>query len=663
MFKRLEIENAFKHKLRVVDFQKGLTAIFGPNESGKSMIFELAAFALFGTQALRGKTDDYKKMKITLDFEVNGVAYRVQRSTTKALLLRAGVEAASGTKPVNLAILNVLGYGYSVYQIANCAHQRKLTQLGDMRPTERKKLVDDVVGLGVIDKVIADIQKRATDSRNQLATTDARITGTESVMGTQPVQPEGYLSVGARQELRVAHRLVHAEREKLQAVLNLQPPVDPRTCEVATPDMSKKAELEASYQLALQQNSRKAFLEGTLASYRVPELTLAEIDMEIAKINAKTDWLQKLSQYNMYEMQRPRIGSSLEEVEELWELNKKWQQREAYLELRKHALTCPNCDHSFVPNAELGELDEATLNMEKPTPVSFDGVRAWEAFLQVPVVAHPGDAPEEPKYSYPSLESMQHTWSRSEEFAAMRVELETTQWLDVNQLGQELNILLNQSAAYQRWGSLVETWNAHWTRFNEHTAKLAGLQEELFRVSIVEGPLFVACELYESQVDRYQQLESSLAFLRTQAEAIKNAVDQYEAAKEAMREARSTIKQHLVPSLNKVASALLAQMTGGERAQIHIDEDFNITVDGQELNTLSGSGQSVSNLAIRIALGQVLINKKFSIFLADEIDGDMDPERAQYTAECLQKLTKHIDQVVLISHKRPTADHYIELGK
>ena len=85
-------------------------------------------------------------------------------------------------------------------------------------------------------------------------------------------------------------------------------------------------------------------------------------------------------------------------------------------------------------------------------------------------------------------------------------------------------------------------------------------------------------------------------------------------------------------------------------------------MDGQPLNTLSGSGKAVANLAIRLGLGQVLTNKTFSVFLADEIDAAMDADRAGYTAECLSNLTGSIAQIVLVSHKTLSAQHHIEMG-
>src|SRR5262249_13203727 len=82
---------------------------------------------------------------------------------------------------------------------------------------------------------------------------------------------------------------------------------------------------------------------------------------------------------------------------------------------------------------------------------------------------------------------------------------------------------------------------------------------------------------------------------------------------------RSMVKGHLVPALSRVASHLLAQMTGGQRSAIVVDQEFDVLVDGQRLDTLSGSGKALANLALRLGLGQVLTNNVLSLFIGDEI--------------------------------------------
>src|SRR3546814_15623569 len=86
------------------------------------------------------------------------------------------------------------------------------------------------------------------------------------------------------------------------------------------------------------------------------------------------------------------------------------------------------------------------------------------------------------------------------------------------------------------------------------------------------------------------------------------------------------------PSLSRVATSLIHQMTNGVLTSVEVDEDMNIMVDGQDIATLSGAGATVANLAIRIGLGRVLVSRIFPVFIGDEIDSAMDAERAEATA-------------------------------
>ena len=65
----------------------------------------------------------------------------------------------------------------------------------------------------------------------------------------------------------------------------------------------------------------------------------------------------------------------------------------------------------------------------------------------------------------------------------------------------------------------------------------------------------------------------------------------------------------------------------------------------------------IANLSLRIGLGQVLTNNVLSLFVGDEIDASLDLDRAEYTANTLQALKNRISQILLITHKRPSADY------
>jgi len=169
--------------------------------------------------------------------------------------------------------------------------------------------------------------------------------------------------------------------------------------------------------------------------------------------------------------------------------------------------------------------------------------------------------------------------------------------------------------------------------------------------------------VYELLLANYHAASAAYTKAVDQFVGHKNRADQYRRVRAALTNLKAKVKSHLVPSLSRVASVLLQQMTNEARQTILVDEDFNIVVDGQDLATLSGSGKAVANLAIRIGLGQVLTNRVFSVFMGDELDAAMDLERAGATAECLRALKSKIGQIIMVTHKRPEADHYIELGE
>jgi exonuclease SbcC len=58
MFLRLKLTNFRQHTDRELRFERGLIALRGLNEAGKTTVLEAIAYAMFGTTALRESIDD-----------------------------------------------------------------------------------------------------------------------------------------------------------------------------------------------------------------------------------------------------------------------------------------------------------------------------------------------------------------------------------------------------------------------------------------------------------------------------------------------------------------------------------------------------------------------------------------------------------------------------
>ena len=174
--------------------------------------------------------------------------------------------------------------------------------------------------------------------------------------------------------------------------------------------------------------------------------------------------------------------------------------------------------------------------------------------------------------------------------------------------------------------------------------------------------LYHQCQEYDTQIKLWQSKKEDYDRAKERADTFAREGGRYKKAAENLKEMKVKIKGYVLPSLQKVSSHLLSDMSDGLFNEITISPDFDILVEGREINLFSGSEQAMINLALRLGLGQVLTHKVFSVFIGDEIDASMREDRAQLTANCLKKISKYINQVILVSHRDIEADHYVQLG-
>ncbi|MDF0603318.1 AAA family ATPase [Psychromarinibacter sp. C21-152] len=589
MLKRLYLDNCFTHHDRTFDFSRGVTGIIGPNESGKSLIVEMIRYALFGSKALRGEAADYKKLHVELDFDVNGSSYSVVRKAAKATLTRDGADLASGTKPVNEAIQNALGYDLTVFDVANACNQGNVEALSDMTPSARKAMVDRTVGLDTLDSLIS-----LAGTEGNALKREAEAVSRSLVEPVEPEQPEGYVSSEELEPKRQDAQARVGEQNQLRGFLAQAPeaPVEPEPCTV-------EQSLEDLEQV---QEYRKT------------------VERNLAKLRADLRGLEP-EEYSSEE---------LDALETQWDAVEAWKQKQKLLARGYHE--CPKCEHQW-PVADLGDLE----NVAETEP---------------------------PAISRQEITEHRRRLGNDEKIAGLKQaisEAEATldELPDVTEQIKQVEAYQAALAAYQRQKEAYDQYNAQLAEKQARFEELEGSAEELEQLT---AQLQLARD-YERDLDRYKRDSSVYEQKMEEVADLQQRSEDFLKAREIIKELKVQVKTVLLPSLNKMASFLLGQMTGGERSMIEVSEDFEIMVDGQKINTLSGSGKAVANLSVRIALGQILTNKVFSVFLADEVDAAMDDDRAEYTAQALRRLTDQVSQVVLVTHKHTRAEEIIELRK
>jgi len=616
---------------------KGSVAITGRNEAGKSMVIEMVRYGLFGAGALRGPMTDYKSLKMSMTFVVRGVEFSVERTSSNAKLSDAGGVVATGTSPVNKKILEIFGYDLTVFDTANVAGQGDVEALGKMKPSERKLMVDRLIGADRIDELNAWANGEALLLKKECEVLERGLVKPEA-----PQVPEGYCATADDLAVEVERLMaLKSEQDQLQGWL---------TREIYRPEAPTPVSGDAD-----------------AISEAIQLLSLPVIDYDPEEVSRQwvehDRWLER----QRFMLAHPRPSMSLDHCQLLTEEAGR-QERVVFLQkqiatLQKAPkLTCP-CGKEFT--LQDGEIEKVKAELEKLGPLGheidmrfvrsqLDMLRDWDTPSIISGWNAVADAVQTGKPAHPRT-APARALSHAQRAAVVSVHGD-----DVAVLKRTLECLRAYDRATAVYQQRLTEYEAYVAERDIKTARFVALKLETDRLALIVPRLQQARE-YERAVAAYAVAKQIYEDRIAQITELQEQRDGWAAVKEGFGEIRTKIKTHLVPSLNRVASHLLAQMTGGQRSQVVVDENFDVSVDGQKLATLSGSGKACANLALRIGLGQVLTNNVFSVFVGDEIDASMDEDRSEFTQNSLKSLSDKISQVIIITHKPPTADHVIEL--
>jgi len=672
----------------VINFEKGFNLLTAPNGRGKSTILEIVSYCLFGTAALRGTLEEFPTLDAQLLFKVKGRPFRVVRSKKETMLYEGNTPMASGTTPVNAAILRLMGYGLKVYNVANHIRQGQVNALTDrLRPEDRRQVLENTVGLTVIDKVISELNKVLLESAADLKANVAL-----QVQPICPEMPKGFIPLADREDVLGSHKAFalsyrNAKAKLVKAVEPVKPNgiiLDVESLEKLREDVkawsAKRVWVEqATMQVNQLVANRKRFQSTA------PEQPLGVLPREALLAMADLDKQIGLLEQERGLLTQPRLTQ--EEIDADRKRAKVYKLVQKYREVAAHEVDCPNCGHDFVPNCD-GQLEDLSLQLNKLLDSHTCGQ-----------LLNGNQEAEKGQYSEATLiaeEMRQPNVARSAEVEAQLLKLykifasdykqqlarlnnferdtaaHESNLIQLVQIGEQIAALGDLSFDYTYCGQLEATlkhqdslvaahaaYEANLVHFKDivaknaileaHIHKLEGCEEDLQRIEA----FIKASEQYDYHLANY---ELELTRFNKRAEKIAElelTVADHKLAIAGLKETKKRIKSFLLPSLNKAASALVTIMTNGVIRSIQMLDDFSVKADGKRVDLFSGSEQAVINIALRIALGQVLTHKVFSVVIGDELDASMDVNRTGLLWQALANLVKSgsIEQVVLVSHE------------
>ena len=225
--KKLEIFGfkSFGFKNTVLQFDNGLVAITGPNGSGKSNILDAIIFVLGENSPKILRVDRFQslfhdtqnssnrliRVKITFDNSDRGIPVDTDSvSMTREMEGQSGESQyyLNGKKVSKNTILELLEIVVAAPNKLNVVQQGMITRISELNSEERRKLIEDIVGLSYFDD-------KKTEALNQLEESDRRLEVALARMG-EIRKRIGELEIERNDQLR--YSFIETQVKKFKAV-------------------------------------------------------------------------------------------------------------------------------------------------------------------------------------------------------------------------------------------------------------------------------------------------------------------------------------------------------------------------------------------------------------------------------------------------------------
>jgi exonuclease SbcC len=204
--------------------------------------------------------------------------------------------------------------------------------------------------------------------------------------------------------------------------------------------------------------------------------------------------------------------------------------------------------------------------------------------------------------------------------------------------------------------------------FNEATFKSLRDTEQAAERTRREAELV----LVRAKAERSAAVEAVGAVIRRQTErdereraAKETAADLalHQELDRALTDLRDELNASLRPDLSDRASGFLNDLTAGRYPELELDEDYSATVldDGDPQAVISGGEEDVTNLALRLAISQMIAEgagQPLSLLILDEIFGSLDENRRGAVIDLLRSLADRFPQVILVTHIESVRDGF-----
>lgn len=568
----------------------------------------MIGFAFFGTVALRGKASTYPKLSVELQFNHYGSKFLIKRRVNDASISlydedeKKFVEVATSTTGVNNRIISLLGYDYNIYLLSNYCQQGKLQYFSELTPAKRLQFIDKVSGIEDAKELVDWLNTKRKSLKNTLDTLKDMIHQPELSAGIDINTDYDALL----QDLTIDTGMINSLNRQIKDLRSEHYSEVPSLPKEVTDSIKNLASVSDT------------ILKDCMA--RVDQYEVLQEDLE--KLIEQQDRLLKCP---------PSLRNTSLTITEAEELLNQIMMNS----LTEAAISCPECSHTFSTSV----LKDTSHHLSH---ISVKDLSNYIAWLQ-PEIQH--------EYSELTIKQKglsDRIQSLSEEELVLGVRLSHP---DAQRLSRDVTRAREQVADYD----LILSRRSKALEHNISVdAEITSLQKELdylldqqSKVSELRSEYVakrVEKDLYLKQYALYQEAKKKYDGTKTEFEIIQTLIKE-------INDITSNIKLETIPLINHHASSYLNTMTKGVMTDIKITENYDLIVDGFQINLRSGAQKDLSSLAFRLSLGQSIILGMLPLFIGDEIDASSPTEVANDITSALETMSDNGYQILMITHK------------
>lgn len=408
MIDSIELKNWKTHKDTKLKFSRGTNILLGQMGAGKSSIMDAISYALFGTypaiqhrriavdEIIMNRPEQKNQASVNLKFGVDGSSYSVQRNlelngSTKATISQNGAYLQSQPQRVNEEVERILKVDYDLFSRAVYSEQNRLTYFLELRPSERKKQIDELLGL---DK-FAMAQDNATTLINKIKDIVAENEKTISTFDLKKLKEQHQVMLDEVAKLKKVRKELEEElkshekgrneaesrlrdaKEKFgrrtalaKEIAELRSKLDFIEKEIGKINemgIADKATLEknlASAKNALE--SAKKLEKETVELEKSAFQRVAHLEAEMKSIGKELEEREKLVKEQEKKSRKGLEGEAKKKSEELRAMKNDWdasvasvnENKKWLAELEKHLSKCPICERELTADIRERILSE-----------------------------------------------------------------------------------------------------------------------------------------------------------------------------------------------------------------------------------------------------------------------------------------------------------------